>query len=254
MPARSGTAAPRPDDARPEAAPGAMRPDAAPTLGQAADRIVDWGFLANPDLPDRPGPASLIVALRDVPTLRHYDPEMVSFWSTDGDRGVRRLITRQTTMPCDRALAWGEIRISDRLGVSNEYMTFGGRCQAGVIDGVTIVVFTSDAPLLRRGGHSQGWDEGADAIGAFFGRLLVTVDYVPGFEARLATATPLACYAAFLQERLALGRQMGERDPDERSFGATVRTESVRLRRDHPVDWDAGTLLLAEVERGIRPG
>ena len=157
-------------------------------------------------------------------------------------------------MPLDTHVAWGEIRITDRLGVSNEYLTFGGRCEADVIGGMTIVVFTSEAPLLRRGGHSQGWDAGADAIGAFFGRLLVTVDYVPGFEARLAVASPLARYAAFLQERLALGRQMGERDLDVRPFAAIARTESVRLRRDHPVDWDAGTLLMAEVERGIHNG
>jgi hypothetical protein len=227
---------------------------AAPTPARAADRIADWGFLANSDLPDRPGPASLIVALRDAPTLRHYDPEEVGFWSTQDGRGTRRVITRRTKMPLRSDLAWGEIRITDRLHISNEYLTFGGRCEADVIGGVTIVVFTSDAPLLRRGGHSQGWDEGADAIGAFFGRLLVTVDYAPGFEAQLASASPLARYAAFLQERLSLERQMGERDVDEGSFVWTVRTESLWIRRDHPDDWDAGTRLLAAVEREARPG
>src|SRR5262245_54573126 len=45
-------------------------------LAIAAHRLDRWGFLADPDFPDRPGPASLIVALRDVPTLRHYDPEV----------------------------------------------------------------------------------------------------------------------------------------------------------------------------------
>ena len=54
------------------------------------------------------------------------------------------------------------------------------------------------APIFRRGGHSQGWDDGADAVGAFFGRLLVTVDYIPDFERRLAAAPPLARYAAFI--------------------------------------------------------
>ena len=49
----------------------------APGPVEAAQRLADWGFLAEPDLPDRPGPAYLLVALRDRPTLRHYDPEVV---------------------------------------------------------------------------------------------------------------------------------------------------------------------------------
>jgi hypothetical protein len=232
----------------------AARPDdAASPLSRAADRLTDWGFIADPDLPDRPGPGSLIVALRDVPTLRHYDPEEVAFWSTKDGRGIRRVITRGTRMPLRSDLAWGEIRITDRLHVTNEYLTFGGRCEAGVIGGVTIVVFTSAAPLLRRGGHSQGWDAGADAIGAFFGRLLVTVDYVDGFEAQLAAASPLARYAAFAQERLSLERDIRNSGGEEDAFASLVRIESALLRRDHPVDWDAGTLLLEKVERGVRP-
>ena len=37
--------------------------------------------------------------------------------------------------------------------------------------------FTSPAPLLRRGGHSQAWDPPAEWLGGFFGRLLLAVDY-----------------------------------------------------------------------------
>lgn len=46
----------------------------------AAPLLADLGFLSSSDLPDRPGPAYLLVALRDAPTLRHYDPE----WSSTG--------------------------------------------------------------------------------------------------------------------------------------------------------------------------
>ena len=151
-----------------------------PNLAVAAQRLAPWGFLADPDLPDRPGPASLIVALRERPTLRHYDPEVVEFWSTEDGRGAHETITRKTKVPLSIGVSWGEIRILDRLGESNGYFSFGGRCDADVLDDAFIVAFTSSAPILRRGGHSQGWDDGADAVGAFFGRLLVTVDYVPG--------------------------------------------------------------------------
>jgi hypothetical protein len=49
-------------------------------LASAVGLVSDLGFLAGPDIPDRPGPAYLLVALRDHPTLRHYDPERIDYW------------------------------------------------------------------------------------------------------------------------------------------------------------------------------
>jgi hypothetical protein len=218
-------------------------------LAGAARRLEHWGFLADPDLPDHPGPASLIVALRDRPTLRHYDPEVVECWTTSERRGTHLTITRATRMPRSFGVSWGEIRILDRLGESNGYFTFGGRCDGEEVGDATILAFTSSAPILRRGGHSQGWDEGADTVGAFFGRLLVTVDYVPGFEERLAAASPLVRYAAFIQDAECRDRDRRIRELDDRPFASTVRAEAHRLRRDHPDEWRAASALLADVGR-----
>ena len=52
------------------------------------NRQPDVQRLQSPDLPDRPGPAYLLVALRDIPTFHHYDPERVEFWVNDHGRGV----------------------------------------------------------------------------------------------------------------------------------------------------------------------
>lgn len=223
-------------------------------LTAAARRLVPWGFLADPDLPDRPGPASLLVAMRERPTLRHYDPEVVGFWATHDGRGTHETITRASLMPVSTGVSWGEIQILDRLGESNGYLGFGGRCDADLIDDAVIVAFTSSAPILRRGGHSQGWDDGADAVGAFFGRLLVTVDYVPGFEERLAHATPLARYAAFIRDAETRERGMPISAVELRPFATTVRREGNRLRADHPDAWGEGTALLADVGRTLRTG
>jgi hypothetical protein len=223
-----------------------------PSLQSAARRLEPWGFLADPDLPDRPGPASLIVALRERPTLRHYDPEVVEFWSAHDGRGAHKTITRCTAMPFSTSVSWGEIRILDRLGESNGYLGFGGRCEADRIGDAVIVGITSSAPILRRGGHSQGWDEGADAVGAFFGRLLVTVDYVPGFEERLAHASPLARYAAFIQDADGRNRSTPLAARDLRPFARTVRSEAARLRSDHPAAWRDGVALLADVGRTLQ--
>ena len=92
----------------------------------AGGLLANWGFLAEPDLPDRPGPAWLLVAIRRVPTLRHFDPELVEFWVSEQDRGRHATITYETPMPLNRPFSWGLIRTVDRLKVSNEYLTFGG--------------------------------------------------------------------------------------------------------------------------------
>jgi hypothetical protein len=156
---------------------------AGPTLEpvSAARWLTDLGFLVRPDLPDKPGPACLLIAICAEPTLRHYDPEAVEYWITEAGRGTRRTLTRETRLPIETEFSWGLIRVIDRLHVTNEYLTFGGRLSADLVDGVVVAAFSSPAPLLSRGGHSQGWDPGAEQLGAFFGRFLLTIDYTPGF-------------------------------------------------------------------------
>jgi hypothetical protein len=104
-------------------------------------------------------------------------------------------------------------------------------------------VFTSPVPLLRRGGHSQGWDAGADLVGAFFGRLMVAVDFSPGFEATLAAASPVTRYAAFVRDSLRRLPADAATDAD-RSLTLLIRHEASRLRSDAAADWQGGERLL----------
>lgn len=228
---------------------GAEDVQAAPPEGElrAADvagRVGHWGFLAHPDLPDGPGPAFLLVALRPAPTLQHYDPEAVDYWVTQGGRGQRRTLTHDAPMPRSEDFSWGLIRLVDRLGVSNEYLTLGGHLDAASVDDVVVAAFASPAPLLRRGGHSQGLDPGADAIGAFFGRVMIAVDFKPGFEAAFAEADPLTRYAAFVRDaeaRSRLGRAAARNDDE---VAPLIRREAARLRASQPGSWDAAAALL----------
>ena len=216
---------------------------AVPDVVTAAPLLANLGFLANRDLPDRPGPAYLLVALREKPSLRHYDPEAVKYWVTEAGQGRPRTLSRQSRLPIDAEFSWGLIRITDRLRVPNEYLTFGGRLFADVVDGVVVAVFTSPAPLLRRGGHSQGWDEGAENLGAFFSRLLLAVDYVPEFETQAAQADPVARYAAFLGDLVARYRQSPTLRAREIDLWALLVAEEHRLRTMHPSEWAAGEAL-----------
>jgi len=210
---------------------------------EVAGRVEHWGFVAHPDLPDGPGPAFLLVALRPTPTLQHYDPDSVDYWVTDDGRGSRRTLTNDTPMPRSEEFSWGLIRLVDRLGVSNEYLTFGGHLDAALIDDVVVAAFASPAPLLRRGGHSQTWDDGADAVGGFFARMMVAVDYQPGFERTFAAADPLTRYAAFVRD--ADQRRVGRRSTSlDDALGRLVRLEATRMRASAPAAWDAAGALL----------
>jgi hypothetical protein len=234
-----------------QGAPGAGSPAAPettpPSLEHVANRLAHWGFLAEPDLPDVPGPASLLVALRPAPSLTHYDPEAVDYWVAVDGRGERRTLTRDSPMPRSEPFSWGLIRLVDRLAISNEYLTFGGRLDAARIGDTVIAAFTSDAPLLRRGGHSQGLDAGADAIGAFFGRLMVAVDYTDGFEQILADADPVTRYAAFVRE--ALERLASHRADGRLELEALLRHERLRLETEAPAAWTGSAALLGAADR-----
>ena len=210
-----------------------------------ANRVGSWGFLAHPDLPDGPGPAYLLVALRPAPTLKHFDPEAVDYWVTKNGRGERCTLTHASPMPRTEDFAWGLIRLIDRLGISNEYLTFGGHLDAASVDHVVVAAFSSPAPLLRRGGHSQALDPGSDAVGAFFGRLMVGVDYKPGFEAAFADADPMVRYAAFIRDGLDRRRRRGAEAPEEDELDHLFRGEGARLRTAEAERWEAAGMLLA---------
>jgi hypothetical protein len=209
----------------------------------AAPLLADLGFLSSSDLPARPGPAYLLVALRDKPTLQHYDPESVEYWVSLAGRGTRRLLTRSSQLPFETDFSWGLIRIMDRLRVTNEYLTFGGHLSVDLVGDAAVAAFVSPAPLLRRGGHSQGWDPGAETLGAFFGRFLLAVDYTPGFEGNAAEADPIARYAAFVGDAMTRYRSSPILRAQQADLWNVLQAEERRLRAAHPTEWARGETL-----------
>ena len=223
------------------------RPDGEPLPAPPpSERLADLGFLAGPDLPDRPGPAFLLVALRTPPTLRHYDPERIEFWMTHGSRGARACLTRATPLPLELMFSWGLIRLFDRLSVTNEYLTFGGHLSAVEVDGATIAAFTSPVPLLRRGGHSRDRDKGTDVLGAYFARLLSAIHDHPQLEPRLALADPVVRYGVFLGDVVDLFRRSAELRAADPDLWTLARGEAALLERDHPEAWITATAIRAD--------
>jgi hypothetical protein len=231
-----------------------------PWIRAAAETVASLGFtLLNSDQPAATGGPRLVVALRAAPTLRHFDPEVVTCWVAAAGRGRPLSIDRKFESG-ERVIAWGHVHVIDRLGIENRFLTFGGQVRVGDVDAdLRIVEHASPGPIVRWGGHSQGSDLLAAEIGAFFGRLIVPVDYLPGGEARIAAEPAGHLYAAFLHDVDARRRGSSERhaargfesDPDDPLL-PWVRHEMTRIRAGHPDWWAAGETLLDDL--GLGPG
>lgn len=222
-------------------------------LARSTDALRDLGFtLLNSEHPAAPDGSQLLVALRDRPTLRHFDPEQLTCWVAAAGRGIALPIDRHTPAG-ERRILWGHVHVVDRLEVENRFLTFGGTLRiADVGPGLRVVQHVSPGTVVRWGGHSQGSDALAGEIGAFFGRLIVPVGAMPAGEARLAGEPPEHLYAAFLRddaarERGARLRLDPERDIRLRSW---LRAEAARVRSVHANWWAAAGQLLDDLDLG----
>ena len=219
------------------------------TDAAAAELVADLGFLVHRDVPTDGAEAELIIALRRAPTESHFDPELLTYWRTDGlGHGRPGTIMVDKGMPIDRAFGWGPIEIVDRLGAANAFLGFGGHLRAFRTDeGTVIAHFASPAPILARGGHSQPYDGVASEIGGYLARLLVRIDFRPGAEAAINAAGPLVLYAAFLQH--AAARLTGQRVRDSYRLDARfVTVDADRVRRRDPNAWARAGELLRSLE------
>jgi hypothetical protein len=219
------------------------------SFDEAARHVERLGFLdLNGTAPHSAGGANLVVALREHPTLTHFDPERVEHWIVREGRGRPAEITRATEAPLERPFSWGTIRVVDRLEVFNSFLTFGGTVRTVARDpATTLVVLSSHAPILRSTGHSQGVDLSTGEVGAFFARMMIPVDFTPGAEARIAASSPMAIYAAFqasAQERLGESGELRESHPE---FATWCRHERERLADLFGTDWEAGRALAVEL-------
>jgi len=228
-------------------------PGRPPRLGisfdEAAHHVEHLGFLdVNGTSPQAPGGANLVVALRESPTLTHFDPERVEHWVASGGRGRPAEITRKTVVPLERPFSWGTIRVVDRLEVMNSFLTFGGTVRAVARDpATTLVVLASHAPILRSTGHSQGVDLSTGEVGAFFARMMIPIDFSPGAETRIAESSPMAVYAAFhvsVQTRLDGSDELRASHPE---LAAWCRRERQRLADAFDPDWEAGRSLATDL-------
>jgi hypothetical protein len=242
------------------AMPGATLPpfaalDAGPDWsGPAASLLANLGFtLINGSRPAVRG-SHLLVALRPQPTLRHFDPEAVTFYEPAGDKARQATVERSSALERSaRRVLWGHVHVVDRLGEENRFLTFGGTLRAAELredqEDLVVLDLLSPGPIIRWGGHSQGTDALTGVMGAFFGRLIVPIDFNPGTEARVDRASPEVLYAAFLLDLADRSASAGTSHSGGDELDAWTRAEGCRVRRSEET-WAAGAQLLVDV--GLR--
>jgi hypothetical protein len=218
----------------------------------AARQLAHLGFLLETPPHGHPGEARLLVAFRPRPTLEHFDPELVTFWRTGEDRrGHPTELTLESRTPMRAEFSWGRLEVIDRLGVENDFATLGGEVSLDAVGpDMAVAVFVSPGPILRLGGHSQDVDQAALELGAFFGRIMVPIDFEPGVEEAISAATPLERYGAFVAYESARYAAYGALRAEQPAIAGAMVGEARRLKSEDPRSWEAGTALLARM--GLR--
>jgi hypothetical protein len=223
----------------------AAAPALSPTI--ASELLSELGFLHVPGPPLSASRAYLLVAIRRQPTLRHFDPERIDYWQTIDGRGASGSLDRRSRPPAKASFAWGGIRLVDRLNVVNDYVTFGGVLAAARAPAALVAVFSSPAPILASGGHSQGWDPVAKEVLGYLARLRAAAGQGRALERRLAEMAPLALYSAFVDEALARYEAADRLVPWRPQTLALLRAQARRLRNDAADDWASGEVLARDL-------
>jgi hypothetical protein len=215
----------------------------------AAGLMSDVGFVVFRTPPGSSAPEScLMVLLHDAPTRRHFDAEVVTYWVARAGRGQLATIDRAARLPVSMPYSWGRIRILDRLGARNSFVSFGGTLSAeSVGEGARLLIFRSPALILRLPGHSQREDRLAEEVMTFFGRPIPHL-WTADTERLIAAALPLDVYAAFLlhtQARIASSPALRRALSGARS---TLRREIAVLEESAGDRLAAGRQLLAALQ------
>jgi hypothetical protein len=214
-----------------------------PEVGR--ELLDELGFLLVPGPPLAVGRSYLFVAIRPQPTLRHFDPDRIDYWVTPAGHGVAASLEWATREPLTGEHAWGSIRVVDRLNVANEFATFGGELLVARLAEAKICVFSSDAPIVACGGHSQEWAPGAREMYGFLARLRAAADPRGPLEPFIASLSPVARYAAFVADSLQRARRSEEQVGWTSESRVVLERERGRLQAEAAGEWAAGVELLA---------
>ena len=97
----------------------------------------NWGYYVLPKLrPNGPGSTGLLVAIRDIPTKHHFDPESIDLRLFNADNLADRVILKlQPPFSGSRRVCPGRVVLHDRLDKRAHFFTFGGSLEVTTTPG-----------------------------------------------------------------------------------------------------------------------
>ena len=210
----------------------------------AEQLLASLGFLLVPGPPFDRGPAYLLVALRQSPTLSHYDPERIALW-TPAKSGAAKVVLDWPLECSSSRYSWGTIDIIDRLGVPNRFASFGGVVSIARDRDLHALLLRSEAPILAAGGHSDRADPVGTSVAAFFGVLRASAGNDTRVNDLVRAASPDMLYATYLARTLAAHEGRNANDLTGTRLLSLLRQERGRLQLEATTDQRDGENLAA---------
>ncbi len=169
-------------------------------------QMEDWGYFLLPKShPDSPGYTGLLVAIREMPTKAHFDPEMMRLRILDRS-GIATWITLRVKPPFrePRCVCPGKVILYDRINRRVDFFVFGGSLEAASRPGETVYSLHSPAPILEMTGDLESIpDQLASETEAMMSELLAKWEpEESAFDRRLAQVDPSQFYLASLRSIL----------------------------------------------------
>lgn len=162
----------------------------------------DWGYYLLPKAhPSSPGYIGLRVAIREMPTRLHFDPESIHL-RLRGKDGTARWITLRLEAPFQetRHVCPGRVILHDRVDKRVFFFVFGGSLTAVTAPDKTVYSLHSPAPILELTDTVESVpDQLASETEAMVGKLQARWGYDDaGFGRCLAQLDGLEFYLASL--------------------------------------------------------
>jgi len=118
---------------------------------QLLAQMEHWGYNLVPgEPPYAPGNHSLLVALREIPTEMHFDPEVIQLRMGDaGDSMNMTTIRLHHPIYGTKQVGLGRVIINDRVDKRLEFFVYGGTLEATYGSDEGVIAIRSSAPILE---------------------------------------------------------------------------------------------------------
>jgi len=207
-------------------------PDPAGTDPELLETAQVLGYSFLPEVHrESPGYSGLMVALRDRPSTKHFEPEMLHVRTCEPAGDVRSLrLTRTAVLEHEERLCAGRIVLSAASGERVELFSFGGTLQQLPHPELCLFLLRSPVPLLE-----LTEDESvAGQLSTEAEALLAEIDAAGGpdqesFQRSLAAQDPVRLYAATIHSILDRFHRSESLEATYHRLGALLRSERLWL-------------------------